>query len=179
MLIVRLMQLKSSAKQSPALKNPQYFEGVLQLRNLNEEVIRYIDSQLRKEPVIRIAKEIPQPGGVDLWLSSNKFLLKLAKGLNETFQGELKITSRLHTKNRLTSRNVYRMSVYFKLASFRRGDTINLRGLDMKVLAVGKKIRLQEVLTGKKHEYHFAIVQEAVEVAEEMHSGEEKTFFTE
>ncbi len=156
------MKNKPSEGQSVTQKHPSYFEGVLQLRNPNQEVLNYINAQFKKEPEVRIAKEIRQPNGVDLWLSSNKFLMKLGRGLNETFQGELKVTSRLFSTNRLTSKNVYRMCVFFRVASFRRNDIVKIKGVDMKVLALGKRIRLQEVQSGKKHEVPFELVERSV-----------------
>ncbi|MBI4448750.1 hypothetical protein HY641_01850 [Candidatus Woesearchaeota archaeon] len=157
------MKHKSNTGQSMQAKHPDYFEGCLQLRNPNPDLIAYVQRQLRENPDVHIAKEIPQPDGVDLWMSSNKFLLKLGKGLAEAYNGDLKVTNRLHTKNRLTSRDVYRMTVYFKRASFKRGDEVDLRGTRMRVLGGGKRIRLQEVQSGKKHELTFAEVQEAFE----------------
>lgn len=135
-------------------RNPDYFEGVLQLRNITPELEAFVHNSLSREHV-RIAKAIPQPLGIDLYVSSNKFILKLAKKLKETFSGELKISSRLFTKNRQTSKNVYRMSVFFKQTLFHRGDCITIRGNTVKILSIGNKIRAQDIKTGKKYEYSF------------------------
>ncbi len=96
--------------------NQNYFEGVLQLRNPHEEVIRMIRNQINKNPGVFVAKEIPQPEGMDLYFSSNQFLLSLGRRLKKSYQGELKVTRRIYTVDRMTSKNIYRVTVLFRLA---------------------------------------------------------------
>jgi NMD protein affecting ribosome stability and mRNA decay len=97
-------------------KNPQYFEGILQLRNPNEEVLNFIRNQFKNNSKAWIAKEEGLKTGIDLYISSNKFLLSLGKKLKKSFKGELKTSRKLYTKNRLTSKNVYRVTVLFRLS---------------------------------------------------------------
>ena|SRR3989344_6319842 len=96
-------------------KNPQYFEGILQLRNPNEEVFRFIKNQLKKRENVWIAKEEKQENGVDLYISSNSFLLALGKKLKKTFKGELKTSKRLYSQSKMTSKLVYRGTVLFRM----------------------------------------------------------------
>ena len=97
-------------------KNPQYFEGVLQLRNPTEEVMTMVKSQLRKEKKAWIAQEVTLKNGVDLYLSSNSFLRKLGKKLKKTFpKGELTLSRSIFTRNHQTSKEVYRGTVCFRL----------------------------------------------------------------
>lgn len=95
-------------------KNPQYFEGILQLRKPNEEALNFIRNQFKKNEKAWIAKQEKLKTGIDLYISSNKFLMQLGKKLKKSFKGELKTSRKLHTKNRLTSRNVYRVTVLFR-----------------------------------------------------------------
>lgn len=95
--------------------HPEYYEGILQLRNPNEEVINFIKNQFKNNPKIWVAKEEKLKTGIDYYISSNKFLLTLGKRLKKSFKGELKLSRRLHTKNRITSKNVYRGTVCFIL----------------------------------------------------------------
>ena len=97
-------------------KNPQYFEGILQLRNPNEEVLNFIRNQFKNNKKAWIAKEEGLKTGIDLYVSSNKFLLSLGKKLKKSFKGELKTSRKLYSKNRLTSKNVYRVTVLFRLS---------------------------------------------------------------
>jgi len=94
----------------------EYYEGILQLRNPNTEVLNFIRNQFKNTEKVWIAKQEKLKTGIDLYISSNKFLLSLGKKLKKSFKGELKISRRLHTKNRITSKNVYRVTVLFKLS---------------------------------------------------------------
>lgn len=97
--------------------NPQYYEGILQLRNINdEEVFNLFRNQLKKHPDVFVSKEVKQKTGMDYYLSSNKFVLMLGRKLNKTFKGELKISRKIHTRDRQTSKNLYRVTVLFRLS---------------------------------------------------------------
>ncbi|MEA2037630.1 MAG: NMD3-related protein [Nanoarchaeota archaeon] len=96
-------------------KSPQYFQGILQLRNPNEEVINFIANQLKKNEKVWVAKQVKLKTGIDLYVSSNKFLMALGKKLKKSFKGELKTSRKLHTKHRLTSKNVYRVTVCYRV----------------------------------------------------------------
>jgi len=98
-----------------ANKNPQYYEGILQLRNPNEEVINFIRNQVKKRKGVFIANEVSLKNGVDIYLSSNKFLLSLGRKLKKSFKGELKTSKRLHGQDRLTSKLLYRGTILFKM----------------------------------------------------------------
>ena len=63
-----------------------YFEGILQLRNPTEEVYKFLANQFRDHPKYWIAKK-----------------------------GELKLSKKLFSQDRLTSKMVYRGTVLFRL----------------------------------------------------------------
>ncbi len=94
--------------------NQQYYEGILQLRNPNKEVLNFIRNQFKNNKKAWIAKEDELKTGIDYYISSNKCLLTLGKKLKKSFKGKLIISKRLHTRNRMTSKDVYRMTVLFK-----------------------------------------------------------------
>lgn len=96
-------------------KDPKYYEGILQLRNPNEEVMNFIKNQFKNNQKAWISKVVNLKTGVDLYISSNKFLLSLGKKLKKSFKGELKKSRKLHTQNRLTSKKVYRGTICFRL----------------------------------------------------------------
>ena len=127
-----------------------YFEGILQLRNPNDEVINFITSQINKREGVFITAEKKVSNGIDFYITSQKYLQTIGKKLKKSFQGELKISSKLHTKNKLTSKNVYRVNVLFRLAKYNLGDTLTFKGTKIKILKMGKKILAKEIKTGKK-----------------------------
>jgi NMD protein affecting ribosome stability and mRNA decay len=72
-------------------------------------------NQFKNNEKVWIAKEEKQKTGIDYYVSSNKFLLSLGKKLKKSFKGELKTSRKIHTKNKLTSKDVYRVTVCFRL----------------------------------------------------------------
>ena len=127
-----------------------YYEGILQLRNPNEEVIKFIKNQIKKRTNVLITKEEKVNNGIDFYITSQKYLQVIGKKLKKHFRGELKISSRLHTKNRQTSKNVYRVNVLFRPVKNNPGDILNFKGDRIKILKLGKKILAKNIKTGKK-----------------------------
>lgn len=94
--------------------NRGYFEAIIQLRPDNKELLSYVKKQLEKN-LIDISKEIHKKYGTDLYISSRKFAMHLARRLKRSFKGEL-ITSRtLFSRDRQSGKGVYRVTVCFRL----------------------------------------------------------------
>jgi len=127
-----------------------YYEGVLQLRNPNNEIIEFIDNQIKKRADVFITKEKRVNNGIDFYITSQKYLQAIGKKLKKQFSGELKISSKLHTKSRQTSKNLYRVHVLFRVANCNIGDILNFKGDSVKILKMGKKILAKNIKTGKK-----------------------------
>jgi len=127
----------------------QYYEGVLQLRNPTTEVINFIKSQCKKENVL-ITKTVKEDEGFDYYLTSRKFLHKIGKKLQQSFTGQLKVSSRLFSKDRLTSKDIYRVNVMFRLFPLRKGDIFEYRGETLKIINIGTKLLAKNVKTGIK-----------------------------
>ncbi|MBL7054224.1 hypothetical protein ISS05_00535 [Candidatus Woesearchaeota archaeon] len=127
-----------------------YFEGILQLRDPNEEVFEFIQNQIEKRSDVFITKALKVNNGIDLYITSQKYLQALGKKLKKHFKGELKISSKLHTKSRQTSKNLYRVSVLFRPSKYNAGDILNFKGDQIKILKLGKKILAKNIKTGKK-----------------------------
>ena len=91
-----------------------YFQSILQLRPVNEEVLKFVEKQL-KDNNIKIGKEVKRKEGLDLYLSNKNFTVSLGKKLKKRFPGELKLSKSIFTKSRITSKDVYRVTVLFRL----------------------------------------------------------------
>jgi nonsense-mediated mRNA decay protein 3 len=135
--------------------NPQYYEGILQLRNPTKEVINYVKNQIKKRKDIFISKEVMLKNGRDIYLSSQKFLLGLGRKLQNRFGGQLKTSRKLHTLSRETSKQLYRVTVLYKLPLFKPGDIITYRGEKLKINSISKKVFAQDIKTGKKFTIRF------------------------
>lgn len=131
-------------------KQSQYFEGIFQLREATEEVLAFIADEFERNPDVWIAKEVKMPKGVDLYVSSQRFLRALGKKLNDRFFGIVKFSRKIHTKNQLTSKSIYRVYVYFRPLKLKRGQILTIEGEEFEVLAFARQVNLKNVRTGKK-----------------------------
>lgn len=130
-------------------KHAKYYEGVLQLRNPTEEVLDFVESKISKTKVF-VAKVVKHKTGVDLHLSSQRFLRALGKKLQEKFGGVLKTTRKLHTVSKATGKKLYRVTVLFRTLPFKKNDRVTYHGSEWIVLRAGAQAHLKNVKTGKK-----------------------------
>ena len=135
--------------------NEGYFEGILQLRNPNKKLIDYVKSQVKKKPPVRIAKEKKVRNGIDLYMSSQKFMFQLGRRLKKSFEGEYKSSRKIFTRKRQTSKQVYRVNILFRLPNFRKGQTLIIEDEPVKILKIGTKVTVQNQKTGKKETHLF------------------------
>lgn len=139
----------------------QYFEGILQLRNPNKEVINYIEKRIKEKSSVFLAKKVDVVNGIDFYISSNRFLRSLGRRLQKQFGGELKISPRLYSRNRQTSRDVYRLNVLFRLPEYKKGDIVTVKGEKIKILSLGKKVFGKNLVTGRKVRFGYGELKSA------------------
>ena len=135
--------------QKTKFARPNYYQGVLQLRDVNEEILNFVDNQIKKRGDVAITKKVTYPNGVDLYITSQKFIRILGKKLRESFGGEIKISAKLHTRSK-TGKDLFRVNVLFRLSKYKRGDIITIRGDQVKLLQVGNRIFAMDLRTGKR-----------------------------
>ena len=102
--------------KSIVFRDDNYFEAIIQLRPYNDEVFSFIESQiLKRKDHVEITKLVEQKTGVDVYLTSQRFARGLGSKLKRRFRGGvLKMTRKLHTRDKQRSRNVYRVTVLFR-----------------------------------------------------------------
>ena len=61
----------------------------------------------------------------------------------------MKISSKLHTRNK-QGKDLYRVNVLFKFSKYKKGDIVSVRGDEVRLIGVGKKIFAKNLKTGKK-----------------------------
>ena len=98
------------------MHSQSYFEAILQLRPFDEKIMQFILNRVeeRKKNVF-ISKIVNLKTGVDIYLSDNSFTLGLGKKLKKVFKGKLILSRKLHTRDRQTSKDLYRVTVCFRL----------------------------------------------------------------
>ena len=91
-----------------------YYQAIIQIRPRDKEILNYVRNQVRKKKGVEISKEVFHKYGIDVYVTDQKFARNLGQKLKKSFKGELKITKSIHTKDRQTSREVYRGTVLFR-----------------------------------------------------------------
>jgi len=94
-------------------RHAEYYEAVIQLRPATEEIIRFIKNQCKKRGEA-ITKVVELKTGFDLYITSQKLARTMAPKLKKAFGGEVKVTKKIHTKDRQTSKSLYRATVLFR-----------------------------------------------------------------
>jgi NMD protein affecting ribosome stability and mRNA decay len=87
------------------VRHSQYFEAILQLRNPNDELINFVRNQVKT-----------LKNGVDMYISDQRFTRAMGNKMKKAFKGELKMSRKIFTRNKQTSKDVYRVTVLFRMA---------------------------------------------------------------
>ena len=104
--------------KSTQSSNPKYFEAIIQLRPFKQEVFDFIQKEIedKHNPVFFISRIEELKTGIDIYFSSQRLARTLGQKLKRKFpQGELTITGKFHTLNKLTSRTLSRATVLFRI----------------------------------------------------------------
>lgn len=107
--------------------NPRYFEAIIQLRPYDTEVFAFIEKAIyeKHNSGLFISRIEELKTGVDIYVSSQRFARTLGQKLKRHYpQGELIITQKLHTRDRMRSRDLSRATVLFRLR--RKEDDVSI-----------------------------------------------------
>ncbi|MBT5021498.1 hypothetical protein HOK51_05220 [Candidatus Woesearchaeota archaeon] len=133
-------------------KDSTYFEGILQLRDVSQEIIDFVQADLKEKEAkgVFISKFVPLKNGMDFFLTSQRYLRNLGNRLTKKFNGTLKFSATLFTRNKETSKDVYRLSVLFRERKYKVGEIIEQNEKKIKIKYVGKRIHGVDTSNGKK-----------------------------
>lgn len=139
----------------------QAYNGILQLRNPSDEIILFIDGEIRKAHAEKkyCIGMVEIKNGIDYHFSSASFARGLGKKLQGRFGGELAETARLVGRSRETSKDLYRVTVLFRYPGFRKGDIVRYKGMDVKVVNFAKKAYVLDVNTNKKYSARYSDIK--------------------
>ena len=138
-------------------KHPQYFEAILQLRDISQDVINVVEEEISRVQM-PVAKEVKLKNGSDYYLADKDFTKALGKRLQQQFGGELLVTASLF--GRKDGKEIYRVTVLFRQAPFKKGDVVEYQGEEYEVKLVGKGIFLQNKKTGKRAHVKYKDMKE-------------------
>lgn len=142
------------------VKHANYFEAILQLRNPYgdvDDLIHYVLEKVRDkaQEAVFISKKKKVTNGFDLYLSSNSFAVETGRELYRAFGGEFKVSKKLFSQHKLTSKVLYRVTVLFRAAPFKVGDAILFDGSPLRVTGISKVVDVQNIETGKQLELAY------------------------
>jgi NMD protein affecting ribosome stability and mRNA decay len=150
--------------------NRQYFEAILQLRNTSNtgfsDAIEFIEHETAraKRPDIFITKVEKVKGGLDFYMSSKKWARKLGETLIGKHGGEFQANPRLFSRNRQTSKDIYRLNVLVRLPAIPKGAVISIGDATLLVTGYGKGAMIcRNLATGKTTSVNLADSYEVVE----------------
>jgi len=96
-------------------KHSDYFEAIIQVRPKNEEITKFIIKKTEERKGVFISKIMEKKEGLDFYISSQRFAIAMGRKLKKTYKkGTLKITRSLYSRNKQTSKNIYRVTVLFR-----------------------------------------------------------------
>src|SRR3989344_3607306 len=75
-------------------KHSEYYEAILQLREVADEVIDFVDKEIEKKNIF-VAKVKPVTNGHDYYLGNANLTKNLGKTLQEKYGGEFTVTATL------------------------------------------------------------------------------------
>lgn len=136
-------------------KPGNYFEGILQLRNINNDVVEFSINEIEKQGNIFISQIKKVTNGIDIYLSSQRFLRNLGIKLQNHFPGQMIISKKLHTRSRMSGKELYRVNLLFRLPKFKKGDIIEYKGDKIKIISIHNKVFAKDIKTGKKLHINF------------------------
>lgn len=96
-------------------KHSGYFEAVIQLRPARKDILDLVYRIIKKRPLTRIAKEEDLDAGKNIFISDQKTAFAIGRQLKRQFKGTLTVSRTLRTFDRETSKNVYSVTVLFRL----------------------------------------------------------------
>jgi len=135
----------------------QSYNGILQLRNPTKEILDFVKSELKKatEKNVHCIKEDDVINGRDYRITDAQFTRHIGAKLQNTFGGELILTAKLVSRSRQTSKDLHRVTAMFRYPDFRKGDIVNYRGREVKIISFSKKIFIEDVQSKKKEQINY------------------------
>jgi len=147
-----------------------YYEGILQLRNKRnpdfDKILEETMDQVKRDKHGFIAKSAEIKDGVDLYLSSKKLLQAIGKKLYLKYGGTMTMSQSLFSRDRQSSKNVYRVTVLVRLPDFKRGDIVFIKKRPVLVRSIKKDMILgiditkHKRATGRMQDVHQVLPSE-------------------
>jgi len=98
-----------------------------------------------------ISKVVRLKDGIDLYMSSNRFILALGKTLSSKYGAELKTSRKLFSRDRQSGKQLWRVTVLIRLPQYNIGDVVR-KGPKIAYISGINKLQITaiDLKTGKK-----------------------------
>lgn len=126
-------------------KGTEYFEGILQIRsNLHSMIEKshpFVLNELKRgdKRGCYCNKTVKQKNGIDYFITSKSYVQELAQKVFNEFGYEIKINAQLFSRNKQTSKDLFRVNAFVQLPDFIRGDVLFIENKLVKVYSVKRK----------------------------------------
>jgi len=97
------------------MHNQLYFEAIIQIRPKKKEVLDFVVEKIKERKNVFVSKTVELKTGIDFYVSDQRFARALSKQLKKRFNGEVKLTRKLHTVSKKNGKRLYRVTVLFRL----------------------------------------------------------------
>ncbi len=146
-----------------------YYESVLQLRSPRDDIAAFVESEISRSSSkgVFISRRKKVKNGIDYYLSSNKFAVGLGRKLRKRFSGYLNVSRRIFSRDRQTSKDLYRITVFYRSLLVNVGDVVVSGSSIIRVSSVGKKIVGTNIESGKREYIDFSKEEPEIVKAEE------------
>lgn len=134
-------------------KHIGYFEAIIQLRNTAPNIVDFV-FHAADERDIRVSKVKWMRNGVDLFVSDRKFARQMGKILQEKFGGMVKTSAAIFTRDRMSGKEVHRVTVLFKQFPYSKGEQFMYKDQTYTVTHAGKEVIAEDV-NHKKRRLRF------------------------
>tara|TARA_Y100000310_G_scaffold159627_1_gene159268 strand:- start:30100 stop:30414 length:315 start_codon:yes stop_codon:yes gene_type:complete len=91
------------------------FQAIIQLRPKNKETYDFVLDLIQHRKNCLINKEVLQKTGIDIYINDKSYAMSIGKKLKKKFKGTITLSRKLFSRDRVTSKAVYRVTVCFRL----------------------------------------------------------------
>ncbi len=127
-----------------AKKGTDYFEAIVQLRNIPQDVRKDFLHQLKtyyQPKGVYINKTIKLKNGVDYYLTKKNYAKRMVLDLQKRYGGVVGYHPQLFSQDSQTSKPLYRLTVIYRYPQFSVGDVIKDKfGHEIRVISIGKSV---------------------------------------
>lgn len=97
-------------------ESPRYYTAILQVRNETTHSLKYMKELLDElKERVKISKEVPVVSGTDYYMTDTNSAKLIGRRLKQKFGGDIKISAKIFSKDRQTSKDIYRVNILVKL----------------------------------------------------------------